>query len=66
MIDTEVDRFMNAQGYALDAVPYDYLETPPRDLNVVRQNLQIVQRVLQGTTRIVVFSLKFIVHQSKT
>ncbi len=30
-------------GYDHDAVPYDYLEQAPSDIEVVRKNLELVQ-----------------------
>lgn len=33
-------------GYDLDAVPYDYLETPPADILRVKKNLDIIQQQL--------------------
>ena len=49
-------RFLQQRGFDPEAVPYNYLDEPPRDLDCVQQNLTVVKSVLRVW---VLFSLFF-------
>ena len=42
LIISEVDAFLAARGFLLDAVPPDYTDRPPEDMETVTVNLEIV------------------------
>jgi hypothetical protein len=35
-------------GYSFDALPYNYLDTPPSDLSVVQKNLDLLIDLMKG------------------
>ena len=38
--------FLKSKGYDLNAVPDNYIEQQPADMDAVKRNLQIIQSVL--------------------
>ena len=47
MILSEVDTFLNARGFLIDAVPPDYTDRPPEDMETINVNLEIVRDVMK-------------------
>jgi hypothetical protein len=47
-IETETNQFLCDRGYALNALPVEYLDVPPRDFDVVKENLKILKDILSG------------------
>lgn len=45
-IKDEVNVFLKSKGYDLNAVPDNYIEQQPADMDAVKRNLQIIQSVL--------------------
>ena len=45
-IENGANRFLCDRGYALDAIPENYLDDPPQDFGVVRRNLEILQGLM--------------------
>lgn len=50
VIENHVKQFLQSISYHFSAVRYDYIETPPDDLDAVRQNLIKVQCILDRKT----------------
>eukprot|EP01102_Stenamoeba_stenopodia_P000801 TRINITY_DN1074_c0_g2_i1.p1 TRINITY_DN1074_c0_g2~~TRINITY_DN1074_c0_g2_i1.p1 ORF type:complete len:301 (-),score=60.53 TRINITY_DN1074_c0_g2_i1:62-964(-) len=47
-IENEVDLFLERRGYEFGAVPFHYLDVPPRSMNDIRGNLGIVRSILRS------------------
>ena len=45
-IETETNQFLCDRGYQMDALPYNYLDVPPRDFEAVRRNLKIIRDIM--------------------
>ncbi len=46
IILTEVDSFLSARGFLIDAVPPDYTDRPPEDMETINVNLEIVRDIM--------------------
>eukprot|EP01105_Mastigella_eilhardi_P018371 TRINITY_DN4243_c0_g1_i1.p1 TRINITY_DN4243_c0_g1~~TRINITY_DN4243_c0_g1_i1.p1 ORF type:complete len:685 (+),score=175.86 TRINITY_DN4243_c0_g1_i1:212-2266(+) len=58
-IKDDVNEFLAKAGYDFDAVPANYLEEKPSNVEAVRKNLQIVQSALSGEgTKVLVETLR--------
>jgi len=47
-IENEVDLFLEKRGYEFGAVPFHYLDVPPRSMNDIRGNLGIIRSILRS------------------
>jgi len=48
LIRQGVDQLLKSYNYDFDAVPPEYIDTPPTSLQVVRENLTIIQQLLRA------------------
>jgi hypothetical protein len=45
-IEESANDFLSDRGYVMDALPYNYLDVPPRDFDAVRGNLKILRDLM--------------------
>eukprot|EP01102_Stenamoeba_stenopodia_P006312 TRINITY_DN172_c0_g1_i1.p1 TRINITY_DN172_c0_g1~~TRINITY_DN172_c0_g1_i1.p1 ORF type:complete len:941 (+),score=160.26 TRINITY_DN172_c0_g1_i1:162-2984(+) len=50
LIESRTDKFLQDLGFVVDALPDDYIEKPPKDMDVVKKNLEIIREVLDVKT----------------
>jgi hypothetical protein len=49
LIETECNKFLSDHGYNKDCLPNDYMNKPPKDLNIVKENLELIQNLMTVT-----------------
>jgi hypothetical protein len=49
LIETNVDSFLRSLGYDFDAVPFHYIDQPPRSMPVILKNLQMIRFLLKAS-----------------
>ena len=52
VIQQRVQRFLTGLHFDFEAVPYDYIDTPPNSLETIRTNLKIIQEILDRSNDI--------------
>lgn len=46
-IETETDKFLQTHGYEMNCLPDDYLNTAPKDMGAVRENLDLIRSLMK-------------------
>ena len=50
LIEETVDKFLTEWEYDFDAVPFEYLDVPPKSLVTIKHNLHIIRTLLLATS----------------
>jgi hypothetical protein len=49
LIEKSTDSFLRSLGYDFDAVPFHYIDQPPRSMPVILKNLQMIRFLLKAS-----------------